>query len=59
MIDKLDWLCIQKLVIGDQMTQLSQAIQIGVEQLHNNQHIDGPASREKMKRKIDAIVKAK
>jgi len=41
------------------MTQLSQAIQIGVEQLHNNQHIDGPASREKMKRKIDAIVKAK
>jgi len=41
------------------IAQLSQAIQVGVEQLHNNQHIDGQVSREKMKRKIDAISKAK
>ena len=41
------------------IAELSKAIHIGVEQLHNKQYVDGQSSREKMKRKIDAIAKAK
>jgi len=33
------------------IAQLGKAIQVGVEQLHNNQSINGQLSRENMKRK--------
>ncbi len=41
------------------MAELNKDIHVGVEQLHNKQHVDGQTSREKMKRKIAAIDKAK
>lgn len=38
---------------------LSRAIDIGMEQLSQKRVVDGPTSREKMKRKIGAIAKGK
>lgn len=38
---------------------LSQAIDIGMNQLHHGQFTEGKVSREKMKRKIDALSKGK
>jgi len=41
------------------IAELNQAITLGIEQLHNKQYISGSLSREKMKRRVDAIAKGK
>lgn len=41
------------------IAELSLAVDIGMEQLRRNQVVDGPTSRENMKRKMDAIAKGK
>ena len=41
------------------IAELSRAIDIGMEQLHQKRVVDGPTSRENMKRKINAIAKGK
>lgn len=43
----------------DQIVQLNRAVDIGMEQLHRKQLVDGSTSRKKMKRKIDALAKGK
>lgn len=43
----------------DQIMQLNRAVDIGIEQLCRNQVVDGPTSRENMKRKIDTLARGK
>lgn len=41
------------------ISELSSAIDLGVEQIKNGRYIDGEVSRKKMLNKIDKIVKGK
>jgi len=41
------------------VAELSQAIDIGMAQLHQKQVVDGQTSRKKMKLKVDAIANGK